>query len=113
MSFRAEARAPGGVRYDTITYTLRLDATVPDDRRVTFTLPEEVPVGEAQFVLTVEPKRERPQGVDAELWTRMLQQEAAGIITIPAELRGAWRLPSHRGDRRRLRGNGRGDHRRA
>ena len=40
-------------------------------------------MGEAAFVVTVESKRERPQAVDADLWTRMLQQEAAGIITIP------------------------------
>ena len=80
---RAEARAPGGVEYDTMTHTLRLDAKVPDDRRVTFVLPDDVPVGEAQFVLTVEPTRERPKSVNADLWARMLQQEAAGIITIP------------------------------
>ena len=68
-----------------MTHTLRLDATVPDDGRVTFTLPNEVPVGAAGFVLTVDPTRERPQGVDAELWARMLQQEAAGIIAIPPD----------------------------
>ena len=71
-----------------MTHTLRVDAKVPDDRRVTFTLPEEVPVGEAQFVLTVEPTRERPPGTDADLWARMLQQEAAGIITIPPNFGG-------------------------
>ncbi len=73
-----------------MTHTLRLDAKVPDDRRVTFTLPEEVPVGEAAFVVTVETKRERPQGVDAELWARMLQQEAEGIITIPPHVGAYW-----------------------
>lgn len=31
----------------------------------------------------MEPKREPFGGVDAELWARMLQQEAAGSITIP------------------------------
>ena len=50
---------------------------------MTFTLPDEVPVGEAAFVVTVEPKRERPQSVDPELWARMLQQESEGKITIP------------------------------
>lgn len=55
-----------------------------------FALPDEVPVGEAEVVLTVTPKREPPSGVDAELWARMLQQEAEGKITIPPRFGEYW-----------------------
>lgn len=66
-----------------MAHTLSLDVTVPEDRRVALTLPDDVPVGEARLVLTVEPKRERPASVSPELWARMFQQEAEGKITIP------------------------------
>jgi hypothetical protein len=49
--------------------TLRFSADVPPDRQVTLTLPEEVPPGRADLVVTVDPtpvKTKRPRSGLAE-----------------------------------------------
>ena len=58
-----------------MTHTLRLEATIPDDRRVAFTLPDEVPVGEAEVILVVVSKAERRRSTGKDL----LESEAFGM----------------------------------
>ena len=50
-----------------MTHTVRLDANIPDDRRVAFTLPSDVPAGEAELVLVVVPKTERRRSTGRDL----------------------------------------------
>ena len=67
-----------------MTHTLRLDATVPDDRRVTFTLPDDVPTGDAEMVLVVVPKVER--------------KRSSGQDILDSELFGMWQNRTDIGD---------------
>jgi hypothetical protein len=52
--------------------TLRITADVPDDRRLTLTLPEDVPTGPAEVVVTVDSIAEERERIRAESLKRFL-----------------------------------------
>lgn len=67
-----------------MTHTVRLDANVPADRRVAFTLPDDVPMDEAEFVLVVVPRAERRRSTGRDL--------------LDSEVFGAWKDRDDLGD---------------
>ncbi|CAN5653862.1 hypothetical protein BH11ARM2_BH11ARM2_26340 [soil metagenome] len=60
-----------------MTHTLRLDTRIAEDRRVTFTAPDEVPVGEVEMVVVMVPREER--------------QRTTGRDLLESEIFGMWR----------------------
>jgi hypothetical protein len=80
MSPSAPAAARVGFLSGGIMVTMHLTAEVPNDRQLTLTLPEDVPTGPADVVVTVDPRNADRERIRADALEQLMSLAKASTF---------------------------------